>query len=194
MTASKHRATAQPLFKTDEVTPMKRIISIAAVAVIVSLAAECRAADEQDRNKQVIRAWIDKLNAGDWKAGAEDFAEDTRNFGRSVGRQGVRAVLEDIWTTFPDSHMEIEDMVAEGDSVVLRCKVSGTHRGKGKLPVNGGLLVAVEPTQKHYEIHHIHWFKLRDGKISDHWANRDDLRMMQQLGLIPKSKETSSRP
>jgi predicted ester cyclase len=68
-----------------------------------------------------------------------DLAEDTKNFGRPAGREGFRRVLEDILTTFPDYHYEIEEMVAEGDSVIIRCKVSGTHRGIGKRPVNGGM-------------------------------------------------------
>ena len=50
-------------------------------------------------------------------------------------------MLEDIFTTFPDWHVEIVDMVTEDDSVVMRCKVSGTHRDIGKIPVNGGMLV-----------------------------------------------------
>jgi predicted ester cyclase len=50
----------------------------------------------------------------------------------------------------------------------------------------------VPPTGKRYEAQHIHWFKLRDGKIVAHWANRDDLGMMQQLGLLPTSKRPES--
>src|SRR5436305_1440644 len=62
------------------------------------------------------------------------------------GREGFRMVLNDIFTTFPDWHVEIVEMVAKDDSVVMRCKVSGTHRGVGKIPVNGGMLVGVAPT------------------------------------------------
>jgi len=55
--------------------------------------------------------------------------------------------------------------------------VSGTHLGVGRLPVNGGLLVGVAPTGKHYSVQHIHWFTLRDGLIIESaigeilWAN-----------------------
>ena len=94
-------------------------------------------------------------------------------------------MLEDIFTTFPDWHVEIVEMVTEGDSVVMRCKVSGTHRGTGKIPVNGGMLVNVAPTGKHFETDHIQWLKFRDGKIVDHYATRDDIGMMRQLGLLP---------
>jgi predicted ester cyclase len=81
--------------------------------------------------------------------------------------------------------MEIVDMVAEADSVVVRCKVSGTHRGAAKLAMNGGL-IGVEPSGRHFEVQHIRWYKVRNGKIVEHYANRDDLGMMQQLGLLPR--------
>jgi predicted ester cyclase len=78
--------------------------------------------------------------------------------------------------------VEIEEMAAEGDSVIVRCRVSGTHRGIGRLPVNGGKLVGVEPSGNHFEVQHIHWYKIRDGRFVDHYAVRDDLGMMAQLG------------
>jgi predicted ester cyclase len=141
--------------------------------------------DVSASNAAVIRAEHDKLNRGDWQGAAELYAEDTRNHGKPVGRAGVRRVLEDIWRTFPEARLEIIDLVAVGDTVVARCKFSGTHAGVGRLPVNGGLLVGVPPTHKSFEVLHIHWYRLRDGKIVDHYATRDDLGMMQQLGLLP---------
>jgi steroid delta-isomerase-like uncharacterized protein len=165
---------------------MKAVITIMAMLLAASLWGLSHAEDNLEKNREVIRRQHEKLNRGDWKAAVEDFAEDTRNHGRPVGRQGVRRVLEDIYTTFPDCRFEIAEMVAEGDSVVVRCTMSGTHRGTGKLPVNGGMLAGVAPTQKHFEVQHIHWYKLHDGKIVDHRANRDDIGMMQQLGLLPK--------
>jgi hypothetical protein len=69
-------------------------------------------------------------------------AEDAKNFGRSVGRDGFRRVLEDIFTTFPDWHVEIVETVTEGDSVVMRCKVSGTHRGTWPIKSIGPQIVS----------------------------------------------------
>ena len=139
----------------------------------------------QQKNLEIIRRQIEKWKGGDLNAIAEDFAIDTRNHGEAVGRAGVRLVIEDIWRTFPDWRGEIVEILAEKDSVVVRLNVSGTHRGVGRFPVNGGMLVGVEPTGKSFAAQHIHWYKMRDGKIVDHYANRDDLGMMQQLGLLP---------
>ena len=94
-------------------------------------------------------------------------------------------VLEDMIRTFPDVKLEIQNLVASGETVVVRAIFKGTHRGKGRLPVNGGMLVGVEPTGKSFSVTHIHWFHLRDGKIVAHYATRDDIEMMRQLGLVP---------
>jgi predicted ester cyclase len=50
--------------------------------------------------------------------------------------------------------------------------------------VNGGLLVGVPPSGKHFQVHHIHMYRIINNKITDHYANRDDIGMMQQLGLL----------
>jgi predicted ester cyclase len=97
----------------------------------------------------------------------------------------LKGNLEDIFTTFPDWHSEIIDMVADHDVVVTRNRVSGTHKGVAKRAVNGGMLVGVQPTGKRFEVQHIRWYKLRDGKTVEHRAVRDDIGMMRQLGLLP---------
>lgn len=112
-------------------------------------------------------------------------AEKTKNFDRPVGREEIQLAAEDIFTMFPDYKDDVIEMIAKDDSVVMRCKTSGTHRGVGKLPLWGGILVGVAPTQKRFEAQHIHWYKLRDGKIIEHTANRDDIGMIRQLGLLP---------
>ena len=78
--------------------------------------------------------------------------------------------------------------MAEGESVVVRCRVSGTRQGVATLRVNGGLLVGVQPTGKRFEIQHIHWYRVRNGKITDHFTNRDDLGITQQLGLLAPAR------
>jgi len=147
--------------------------------------------DEVDGNRELIRRHHEKHNTGDWRGAVEDFAIDSRNFGRPAGRDLYLSALEDVYRTFPDWKMEIIDLTGEGENVVVRCQVSGTHRGIGRLPMNGGMLVGVEPTGKRFEVAHIHWYKLKNGRIVDHYATRDDIGMMAQLGLL--KRETFSR-
>lgn len=168
---------------------MKSAVLILILAVITPITAQYKSKKEEKSEKQnleSVRRMTEKMNRGDWRAAALEFAEDTRNHGENGGREVVQAVLEDIFITFPDWRMMVLEMLADSEWVSVRFRVSGTHRGVGRLPVNGGMLVGVTPTGKRFEIQHIHLFKFRDGKIIDHYANRDDLGMMQQLGLLPR--------
>jgi predicted ester cyclase len=146
------------------------------------------AAEIASSNEAAIRRQIDMLNHGDWRGALQIYSDDTKNFGRPLGRAIMARLFEDIYTTFPDFHMAILDIIAQGDWVVVRGRSSGTHKGMGKIPLNGGLLVGVAPTNRHFEVDVIHWYKMIDGKIIDHYDTRDDLSMMQQLGLSPQPK------
>ena len=167
---------------------------VVVIAAMISAPLPAQPPDETARNRAVIREFHDLINRGEWRKAAELFAPDivhvsgtsaTGSNTNSPGMQDRLNVLSDIYTTFPDFRMEIAEMVAEGDTVIARCRVSGTHRGMGKLNVNGGYLVGVPPTAKHFEIIATHGYQLRDGKITLHMASRDDLGMTRQLGLLP---------
>jgi steroid delta-isomerase-like uncharacterized protein len=144
------------------------------------------------RNAEIVRRFYDALNTGDVAAAVQFFAVDTRNHGRPVGQEGVQRVLSDIRATFPDEHSAIDDLVAVNDAVVVRTTSNGTHTGVGRLPVMGGLLVGVPPTGQGFKVQNIHWWMLKDGLIVEHRANRDDVGMMQQLGLLPTSPSAPS--
>jgi predicted ester cyclase len=68
-------------------------------------------------------------------------------------------------------------MVAEGDMVAGRLTMSGTHEGS---------LMGAPPTRRSVRQDHMHFVRFRDGKAVEHWGVRDDLGMMQQLGVIPE--------
>jgi predicted ester cyclase len=149
-------------------------------------AAVCRRGDIQQRNKATIRAQIARRNAGDVPGYLSYYTEDVSNFGRVVGRAGIERIIRDSLVTFPDWHMTIEEIVAEGDVVVARFTVTGTHLGMAKTSKDGGLLKDVPPTGKTFSVQHIHWYRLLNGKVASHTANRDDVGMMVQLGLIKR--------
>jgi predicted ester cyclase len=139
------------------------------------------------QNAEIIRKQNALLNAGDIAGSTSYLSEDTRNFGVPVGRKGLVRVLTDILGTFPDWNSEIISLMAMDDQVVVRAINTGTHKGIGKVPVNGGLLVGVPPTNKQFKVQSMHWYTLKGGLIVEHRATRDDIGMMQQLGLLPMS-------
>jgi steroid delta-isomerase-like uncharacterized protein len=171
-----------------------RLLALIVIAIAVRMSVVLPAQTSgTNRNREVVRRQLELMNRGDWRQAAELFALDVQHHSGNW-QTGTEAVfrgktlltdnLEDIFRTFPDWKMEIVEMVAEGDSVAVRCRVSGTHRRVATRAVNGGLLVGVQPTGKHFEVQHIHWDKVRDGMIADHSTSRDDLGMTQQLGLL----------
>ena len=164
---------------------MKALV-IAICSVLTPALAVAQTTAVETLNQEVVRRYYEAINRGNAEAAAAEFAEDAKNFGRPVGRKGIQDRLVDIFTTFPDWKMEILEAVASGNVVVVRSRVSGTHRGVSKMPLNG-LPVGTAPTGKRFEVTHMHWHTLRDGKIVEHYANRDDLGMLQQLGLLPPS-------
>jgi steroid delta-isomerase-like uncharacterized protein len=108
-----------------------------------------------------------------------------------AGPEGLKRVFNSLLTAFPDRKYLIEDVIATGDKVVCRLTVSGTHQGVPEIPVEGGMLMTVPPTGKAYTVQQIHIFRVENGKIAEHWAVRDDLGMMQQLGVVPIPEQIS---
>ena len=77
---------------------------------------------------------------------------------------------------FPDLVSTIEDMVAEGDKVAIRVTHRGTHKGE---------FMGIAPTGNKIEMTNTAIFRIASGKCAECWATLDNLRFMQQLGVIP---------
>jgi predicted ester cyclase len=139
-------------------------------------------------NKRLIQRLIDEgHNRQNAAAAAALYTEDASNHLRTVGRAGMKAVFETLYTVFPDFHYDIEQITAEGDRVTCKMTMTGTHRGQPLLPdAFSGMLHGVAPTSKPVKVLQFHSFRIRDGLIVEHAAVRDDMGMLLQLGLVRK--------
>ncbi|HKE45421.1 MAG TPA: ester cyclase [Steroidobacteraceae bacterium] len=155
--------------------------------LLMAMAAVGEVTQQEAMNIAIVEQATKSLNRHELDRYVSYFAAGAERLGQSAGHEGVREHITDIYATFPDYSHEILDTVAQGEWVVVRCRVSGTHRGVAKLPLNGGMLVGVPPTQKHFDVLQSHWYKIQDGKIVEHTSYRDDLGMMRQLGLLPRT-------
>jgi predicted ester cyclase len=137
-------------------------------------------------NKGIIeRLYAEGINRHDAPAAANFYASDAKNHGRAVGREGMRKVFEALFSAFPDFQYRIDEATAEGDRVVCKVTMTGTHLGEPTMPqAFNGMLAGVAPTGNRVEVLQFHSFRIRDGEISEHSAVRDDLGMCKQLGLI----------
>jgi len=140
---------------------------------------------QAETNKATIRRLVDAHNRQDASSAAAFFAEAGTNHGRVVGPNGMERVYKNLYTTFPDFRWEIQSLFGENDWVALHVLQTGTHLGTPELPVFGGLIHTVAPTGKIVSVANIHLYQMVDGLILKHSAVRDDLGMMQQMGLLP---------
>jgi predicted SnoaL-like aldol condensation-catalyzing enzyme len=137
-----------------------------------------------EENKQVVLDFIEAQGRGDIDAAAAYYADNGINHGMEVTRDQIRRVLQDLITTFGNRSTKIKTIVADEEWVVLRTIMSGKHAGTNVIPIHM-LTPGTEPTGKPFSVQVIHMFRLADGKITEHWAGRDDLGLHWQLGLIP---------
>lgn len=132
-----------------------------------------------DESKAVVRHLFDLIQGGDFDAFDELMAPDFANHALGRIQEGLepwRAIFRAIRETIPDETTTIEDMMAEGDKVVVRATLRGTHQGTA-LPMFAG----IKPEGRPVEWQFIHIYRLREGKIVEHWAQRNDLEVRQQL-------------
>ena len=89
---------------------------------------------------------------------------------------------------FADLALEVHDAAADGDLVVLHVTMSGRHvRPFVSYDLEARPAQAFPPTGKRFATTQSHWCRIADGKLVEHWANRDDLGMSMQLGWAPPS-------
>jgi steroid delta-isomerase-like uncharacterized protein len=92
------------------------------------------------------------------------------------GREAYKQYIITIRKAFPDFHVTIEDMIAEGDKVVCRTTLSGTFKGEFR-----GIL----PNNKKVTVWAIRIDRIVNSKIAETWTRTDTLSQMQQFGAIP---------
>jgi steroid delta-isomerase-like uncharacterized protein len=133
----------------------------------------------QEANKRlVLRLYEELWNRGNYDAADELVAadyvrHDLRPGDAPPGPAGQKAVAERFRAAFPDVHLDIEAIIAEGDLVVARWTMSGTHRGSWG---------AVEPTGRSVRFSGVNFFRIAEGRIAEIWNLRDDLGLREQLG------------
>ncbi|MEC5199741.1 putative ester cyclase [Arthrobacter sp. PL16] len=97
-------------------------------------------------------------------------------------------------SAFSELAWDIHNVVRDSDPVVLRTTMSGHQTGPFVTYDNDANIKVVFPARgKRFAVTQTHWFRMREGKIAEHWANRDDLAMAEQLGWTPPTPLYLSR-
>jgi steroid delta-isomerase-like uncharacterized protein len=138
-----------------------------------------------DENKAVVRRWFaDVVSRGDMSSLDAICAVCDPQFAmvRGViepapqGIPGLKGLVTSLRTAFPDLTATVDEQVAEGDKVVSRVTMSGTHRGE---------FMGMPPTGRSFSVAGVSIWEVRGGQLISEWVNWDSMAMMQQLGAVP---------
>jgi predicted ester cyclase len=121
-----------------------------------------------ERNKATVQRLIaEVLNGGRLDVIDELYAAELA--------AGARRWIAPFRASFPDVHMEVVELIAEGDKVVGRFRCSATHLGEW---------LGHAPTGRRFErVDEVSIFRFRDGRIVHAWSLEDSLSRLRQLGL-----------
>ncbi len=140
-------------------------------------------AAEQTTNKATVRRFQDAMSSHDAELISKTIDEvaepdvliRTPLPVKATGAQALKEVFGRLHRAFPDLHITVEDLIAEGDKVVCRNTVTGTHQGD---------YMGLPPTGKSVKYNEIFIMRFAGGRLAETWGVVDVLSQMRQLGAI----------
>jgi predicted ester cyclase len=151
------------------------------------------ATTETERNKATFRSLVDALNSNDAQVlsnAIDEFYEPDVRISTPLplppgvtGTQAFKLVFTTLHRAYPDLHVELKDVIGEGDRVVGRDVVTGTHQGE---------FMGIPPTGKAVTYNEIFIARFVNGRIAETWGVVDVMAVMRQLGVIPTSPRSNS--
>jgi predicted ester cyclase len=132
----------------------------------------------EQKNKAIVRRLVDEV----MNAGRLDVLDEIYSPAMAAA---AKAWIAPFRASFPDVHMRIVDLVAEGDKVAARFLCSGTQRGEWQGRPGAG--------QRFERVAEVYFFELSDGLISRAWGLEDNLSRLEQLGYLEPDRDTARR-
>ena len=142
-----------------------------------------------EENKETFRRFVEEALGGGHievlpELVADDFCDHAAMPGQESGCAGLMNKVRALRAAFPDLSTRLLMLVAEGDIVVGRVRISGAHSGS---------LMGIEPTNRSIDVTEFHAWRFERGKGVEHWEGGDKLRLLHQLGfeLMPPRAPSS---
>ncbi len=135
-----------------------------------------------EENKTLVRRLLEEVWNRENLAAADEvlapsFVDHSPYPGHASGdKQAFTDSRAAFHEAFPDLQFSIQDLIAEGDKVVARWRMHGTHQGE---------YLGFPATDKQFTITGISIYRIADGKIAEAWVEPNMLGLLQQLGQIP---------
>ncbi len=133
-----------------------------------------------EENKALVRRFVEEIFVQGRPEAVDDLLADdfVSHTWRSTGdgKADLRKAIDRTSTVLADVEFTIEDMIAEADRVAVRVTARATQVGE---------FLGLQPSGKGYAIGEIHIFRIRGGRVIEHWHQYDQTGMMRQLGALP---------
>src|SRR3954447_13759441 len=133
-----------------------------------------------DQNKAIVRRFVDEIFIQGRRETVDELLDDqfVAHTWPSTGhpKDDLKAAIDRVSGSLSDPDFTIHQMIAEDDLVAVLLTSTATQTGE---------FMGMPPSGKRYSIDEIHIFRLRDGKVVEHWHQFDQLGMMKQLGAMP---------
>jgi len=130
-------------------------------------------------NKAIVRRYQEIYNSNDLDALTDVVSEELRTPkimpGIPTGIEGAKVAHQIMLAGFPDYQTVIDDLIAEGDKVVARITMSGTHTGS---------FIGIPATGKYVMFTGIYIARIANGMIVEHWGEEDGVSLLTQLGVL----------
>ena len=133
-----------------------------------------------ERTRRTAELFWEAFNSRDLSLLDDLFTDDYVNHaalpGTPPGPAGQAAVMERLWSAFPDARFEIEHLAQDGDTVICVGTMTGTHQGE---------LFGIAASGNPIAWRQCHLIGMATGRATSHRAIRDDLGLMRQMGALP---------
>ena len=116
-----------------------------------------------------------KLEQADTLIAAEYIDHNPIGLGGESGIEGFKQTVRALRFAFPDLHFKVEQMIVNGDQVVTRTTMQGTHKNS---------FMGVDPTGKQVTVSGFDIFRVADGVVAERWGTLDGLTLMQQIEVF----------
>ncbi len=131
-----------------------------------------------EESKALVNRYVEAFNTANFTLFEAVFDYDVVDHNpppkQGPGLSGIKQTFQMMDAAFPNSHLTVEDVIADGDRVAVRMTIRATHQGEFR---------GVAPTGKPIAMTRISIFRVANGKIVEWWHNEDILGMLRQLGL-----------
>ncbi len=138
----------------------------------------------EEQNEALVHQVLELINDRDLDAAFELYASDYIYHGPGGqelrGRDGIRGLWAVFLAAFPDLHSTVDDVISEGDKLVLRWTVQGTHTGE---------FLGIPASNKQMRLPITEIFRIADGQLVEAWDQYDRLHLLEQIDGIPAATD-----